>query len=71
MNKYYIKTKALINGTYEIHCYGCVWISNAKNIRFLGKFDDCLSAIERAKVVYPSKIINGCLMCSPYCHESI
>lgn len=64
---YYVNTNAQPNGDHEVHTNACNWLPSAENRKYLGSFDSCAEAVEKAKTSYPTTA-NGCVHCSSACH---
>lgn len=70
MKKYYINNNIQANGDYEVHAEGCNYFP-IQDYSYLGEFLHCSSAVNAARVKYPTrKRINGCYYCSRECHTS-
>jgi len=66
--KYYVnKTAQEDSGDHEVHKEGCYWLSLAKDIEYLGDFDNCYDAVRKAKNE-GYKTANGCVHCAKLCH---
>ncbi|MGW7932142.1 hypothetical protein ACWEWU_10835 [Staphylococcus xylosus] len=65
---YYLNTEPRDNN-YEVHSEGCKWLPSSSNREFLGAFYDCQEAVQTAKNLHPSLIIDGCFYCSRDCHH--
>lgn len=68
MASYYVNKNAQANGDHEVHKSGCPWLPNVENRIYLGNFDNCEDAVEKAKDEYDQ--VNGCYFCSNDCHTS-
>lgn len=66
---YYVNNTAQDNGDHEVHKSDCYWLSRAKDKTYLGLFDNCRDAVNKAKETYPVTA-NGCAVCSYECHTS-
>jgi len=67
MDKYYVHTKKTKDGYYEIHCYNCWLIPEKKELEYLGEFDNCRGALEKARESYYP--VHGCAWCSIECNR--
>lgn len=67
MAKYYVNKNAQSNGDHEVHNEDCAWLPNKENREYLGEFDNCKDAVEKAKKTYPTA--DGCGRCSKECDE--
>lgn len=65
MKHYYININALPTGIHEIHTEGCTYLPTERT--YLGTFEKCDEAVEKAKTVYEQ--VNGCSKCLPSCHK--
>lgn len=68
MANYYVNINAQENGDHEVHTPGCSHYPDQANLKFLGDFASCESAVTEAKKTYPQS--NGCFYCSNDCHTS-
>ena len=66
MAKYYVNMNAQENGDHEVHKFGCSYMPDAENRKYLGEFSSCFSAVSEAKKYYSQS--NGCYYCSNACH---
>lgn len=66
MAKYYVNMNAQENGDHEVHEFGCSWMPDPENRKYLGEFVTCHGAVREAKKYYPQS--NGCYHCSNACH---
>ena len=66
MPKYYVNKNAQDNGDHEVHKEGCSYMPDEENRQYLGIFDDCYAAVEKAKEYFSQS--NGCYYCSLDCH---
>ena len=64
MDKYYVNRNAQPGGEHEVHKEGCVFMP--KNPIFLGLFDNCWDALERAKDFFDD--VDGGKFCCEECH---
>lgn len=64
--KYYVNDNAQPNGDHEVHQFGCYWLSLVISKTYLGDFDNCREAVQKAKQTYPTA--DGCIHCSELCH---
>lgn len=67
MARYYVNTRAQINGDHEVHKAGCSFMPEASNRIYLGDFATCASAVREAKKTYSQA--DGCFYCSYECHK--
>ena len=65
---YYVNMNEQSNGDHEVHKAGCSFLPDLKNRVYLGEFDNCRDAVEKAKTYYVR--CNGCYYCSRPCHTS-
>lgn len=72
MNNYYLNRNQQDNGDYEVHVMNCKKGADPENQLPLGIHPHCMSAVARAKILYPqiADFINGCYWCSLSCHTS-
>jgi len=68
MAKYYVNTNAQDNGDHEVHKDGCEWLPDEENRKYLGDFENCFNAVQKAREYYPATA-DGCRHCSPECHK--
>lgn len=57
------------NNNYEVHEEDCVFIPTLGNRKYLGYFNSCKDAVEKAISLYPTYKIDGCYYCSKECHQ--
>ena len=60
---YYVNDIAQTTGEHEIHKKDCTFFP--KNNTYLGYFDTCQEAIEKAKTIYSN--VDGCHYCCSEC----
>lgn len=68
MYKYYVNKNAQGNGDHEVHRENCSYLPKRENRIYLGEFDNCDDAVEKAKDHYNQ--VNGCYYSSNDCHTS-
>lgn len=66
--KYYVNKNAQANGDHEVHTTGCSYMPLESNKIYLGLYENCFSAIRKAKEYYTK--VNGCYYCCNACHTS-
>jgi hypothetical protein len=66
MKKYYVNSRAQINGDHEVHHEDCRYLPAPQNKTYLGQFSNCAVAVDAAKNNHGQ--VNGCKECSPNCH---
>lgn len=66
MEKYYVNMNAQANGDHEVHKFGCSYMPDLDNKKYLGEFSSCYRAVQEAKRYYSQ--VNGCYYCSNACH---
>lgn len=66
MTRYYVNQNAQANGDHEVHRFGCDWLPARENRIYLGRFNSCHSAVQKAREYYNQ--VNGCYYCSNACH---
>lgn len=66
--KYYVNSNAQDNGDHEVHKEICNRLPKAENRIYLGDYQLCAPAVEKAKLLYSQS--NGCFYCSFECHTS-
>ena len=67
MAHYYVHTQAAWDGDHEVHRFGCSWMPDEANRKYLGDFASCQPAVVEAKKQFTKA--NGCIHCSPECHR--
>ena len=67
MEKYYVNENAQFNGNHEVHKEGCRYLELVVNKFYLGEFDNCEDAVEKAGNYYMN--VDGCYFCCNNCHE--
>lgn len=67
--KYYVHTKTDNQGDHEVHIQNCGYLPSEQNRQYLGEFNDCSSAVKKAKEL-GYKPTNGCYYCCNECHTS-
>lgn len=65
---YYVNDNEQTNGDHEVHTSACMYLPAVENRTYLGAFDSCEDAVEKAKDHH--KQVNGCAYCSKACHTS-
>lgn len=68
MAYYYVNKNRQQNGDHEVHRADCGYLPSQDNRIYLGDYNDCHPAVQKAKQYYPSA--NGCYFCSNACHTS-
>ena len=68
MAKYYVNNNSQANGDYEVHKDDCLYLSIIVSKEDLGFYDNCFSAVRKAKTIHPNS--NGCYHCCNICHTS-
>ncbi|OGQ89406.1 MAG: hypothetical protein A2464_06365 [Deltaproteobacteria bacterium RIFOXYC2_FULL_48_10] len=68
MALYYVNKNQQQNGDHEVHKTGCTYLPNPENRIFLGDYDSCYPAVQKAKAYFSQ--VNGCYYCSYACHTS-
>ncbi|GAA0342285.1 hypothetical protein GCM10008967_35840 [Bacillus carboniphilus] len=68
MPQYIVNKAAEDNGDHEVHVETCVNLPREDNRDYIGEFDNCADAVEKARVTYPSA--NGCAHCAKECHTT-
>ncbi|PWK18575.1 hypothetical protein [Xanthomarina spongicola] len=68
MAKYYVNKNSQANGDHEVHKIGCSFMPEDQNRDYLGDFNNCKDAVNKAKKYYSK--VNGCYYCSKDCHTS-
>ncbi|MBN4047346.1 hypothetical protein JYU05_02275 [bacterium AH-315-P13] len=68
MANYYVNKNAQSNGDHEVHKHGCSFMPEVENRIYLGDYDNCEDAVEKAKETYSKS--NGCYYCSNECHTT-
>ena len=63
---YYVNDNTQSNGDHEVHRSDCYWLSLAASKTYLGYFDGCSGAVQKARTIYHQS--NGCALCSTSCH---
>lgn len=63
---YYVNKSAPSTGEHEVHTSDCNYIPEPENRTYLGKFDTCQDAINKAKEYYIN--VDGCYYCARECH---
>jgi hypothetical protein len=66
MALYYVNTNAQANGDHEVHKDGCDHMPSLVNREYLGVYDNCQDAVDKAKEKYSTA--DGCKFCCPKCH---
>jgi hypothetical protein len=66
MNHYYINDEPQTTGEREVHKEGCTYLPSVLNRTYLGMFDTCHGAVQKAKEKYSN--VDGCYFCSYACH---
>lgn len=70
MYKHYYVNKVTTNNpnnNHEVHSEECAWFPSVSNRDYLGHFDNCAKAVEKASSLYSN--IDGCAICCPDCHK--
>jgi hypothetical protein len=69
MASYYVNKNQQSNGDYEVHKTGCSYMPNIGNAHYLGEFNSCEPAVQKAKQLgyYTA---DGCYFCCRPCHTS-
>lgn len=72
MHRYVINQNQQPSGDYEVHdsTAGCDHMPSPDNQIDLGYHASCHGAVEKARLQWPGKRINGCYYCCPACHTS-
>ena len=68
MLKYYVNHRPDRQGDNEVLDEDCPLLP-LDNRKFLGYFEDCIPAVEKARETYPNTA-NGCIHCSFHCHTT-
>jgi hypothetical protein len=58
-------------GDHEVHVFECSFlpdISNRLHLQYIGFFISCQDAVREAQKYFDK--VNGCIYCSPECHNS-
>ncbi len=65
---YYVNTKPQTDseGEHEVHTGDCPKLPGTLSRKYLGYYDNCQEAVEKAKEHYDE--VDGCAICSPDCH---
>ncbi len=67
MARYIVNTNAQPTGEHEVHNEDiCNYLPEEENRKYLGNFDWCQPAVDKAKETYPNS--DGCAHCCPDCH---
>ncbi len=67
MPQYYVNDRAQANGDHEVHKYGCIWLAKVTSKTYLGTYESCHGAVQKAKTFYSTA--DGCAYCCPACHK--
>lgn len=67
MRKYYVNPNEDDRGLHEVHHEDCSWLHLVDNPVYLGRFDNCAEAVQKAKQDHYQNS-DGCAHCSPECH---
>lgn len=67
MASYYVHTKPAEDQDHEVHVFGCQWLPDTANRKYLGEFDHCKPAVALAQKSFTK--VNGCATCCPDCHH--
>lgn len=67
-SNYYVNKNPQDNGDHEVHREDCEKLPSPANREYLGHFDCCEDAVEKAKQIFSQS--NGCFYCSEKCHTS-
>lgn len=69
MIRYIINKNPQPTGEHEVHREDiCGHLPDNENRIYVGDFENCWSAINEAKRLWPNSIIDGCAYCSEVCH---
>lgn len=66
--KYYVNNSSQQNGDHEVHKEGCSWLSMAKDVKYLGVYNNGNEAVAYAKRFYYQA--DGCYYCCREAHTS-
>lgn len=55
------------NNNHEVHISGCQWMPSEINRDYLGMFNSCTEALNRARISYTN--VDGCATCCPDCNK--
>lgn len=69
MDFYYFNDNTDEHGYHEVHKDTCSYLPDPLNRTLIGHYPDCISAINAAKIKYPSKTFDGCYFCCRECHK--
>lgn len=69
MKSYYVNKNAQDNGDHEVHDESCSRLPISSNREYLGEFNTCGPAVQKAKDNGYKKA-NGCYYCSRPCHTT-
>lgn len=68
MTLYYVNKNQQQNGDHEVHKTGCTYLPNLENRIYLGDYDSCYPAVQKAKGYFSQ--VNGCYYCAYACHTT-
>jgi hypothetical protein len=65
MHSFYVNKSGLPNGDHDVHLETCEFVPLPENRLYLGEFEDCDGAVEKAKEYFPPSV--GCQLCNKAC----
>lgn len=66
MASYYVNRNAQNDGYHEVHVEGCHRMPDKDNREYLGEFNNCHEALQKAKTIHLN--VDGCYYCCNPCH---
>lgn len=67
MKKYFLDKRSLLNGYFPVHKEGCAFLQDKNTSRYIGSFDSCYAALNRARMINANS--DGCYFCIKNCSK--